>query len=83
MPVDDDYVVADRDFYVSSGYNDSQAVAGLLPVENGTVVVYVARATTDQLGGFGASAKQSIGRGVMARQIRQIFEKARAGLESQ
>jgi len=83
MPVDDDYVVADRDFYVSSGYNDTQAVAGLLPVENGTVVVYVARATTDQLGGFGASAKQSIGRGVMARQIRQIFEKARAGLESQ
>ena len=83
MPVDDAYVIADRDFYVSSGYNDTQAVAGLLPVENGTVVVYLARATTDQLGGFGASAKQSIGRGVMARQIRQILEKARAGLESQ
>ncbi len=83
MPVDDAYVFADRDFYVSSGYNDTQAVAGLLPVENGTVVVYLARATTDQLGGFGASAKQSIGRGVMAKQISQIFERARAGLKSQ
>ncbi len=83
MPVDDAYVIADRDFYVSAGYNDTQAVAGLLPVENGTVVVYLARTTTDQLGGFGASAKQSIGRGMMAKQISAIFEKARAGLKGQ
>ena len=81
LAVDDAYVVADRDFYVSSGYNDTQAVAGLLPVENGTVVVYLNRTTTDQLGGFGASAKQSIGRGMMAKQISAIFEKARAGLK--
>jgi hypothetical protein len=81
MPVDDAYVIADRDFYVSSGYNDTQAVAGLLPVENGTVVVYLNRTTTDQLGGFGASAKQSIGRGMMAKQISAIFEKARAGFK--
>jgi len=81
LAVDDAYVVADRDFYVSSGYNDTQAVAGLLPVENGTVVVYLNRTTTDQLGGFGASAKQSIGRGMMAKQIGAIFEKARAGFK--
>jgi hypothetical protein len=60
MPIDDAYVVADRDFYVSNGYNDTQIVAGLIPIENGTVVVYLARANTDQLGGFGASVKRSI-----------------------
>jgi hypothetical protein len=81
MPLDDAYVIADRDFYVSAGYNDTQAVAGLLPVEDGTVVVYVNRTTTDQLGGFGASAKQAIGRGMMAKQISEIFEKARAGFK--
>jgi len=81
LPVEDAYVVADRDFYVSFGYNDTQAVAGLLPVENGTVVVYLNRTTTDQLGGFGASAKQSIGRGMMAKQISAIFEKYRAGFK--
>jgi len=81
LPVDDAYVVADRDFYVTSGYNDTQAVAGLLPVDNGTVVVYLNRTTTDQLGGFGASTKQAIGRGMMAKQISEIFEKARAGLK--
>ena len=82
MPVEDAYVIADRDFYVSSGYNDTQAVGALLPVENGTVVVYLNRTTTDQLGGFGASAKQAIGRGMMAKQISAIFEKARAGLNA-
>jgi len=81
LAVDDAYVVADRDFYVSSGYNDSQAVAGFIPVENGTVVFYVNRTTTDQLAGFGAAAKQSIGRGMMAKQISEIFDRARAGFK--
>jgi len=83
MPLEDAYVVADRDFYVSHDYNDTQAVGALLPVEGGTVVVYVGRTTTDQLGGFGASAKQAIGRNMMAKQISEIFEKARAGLKGQ
>jgi len=82
MPLGDAYVVADRDFYVSHDYNDTQAVGALLPVENGTVVVYLNRTTTDQLGGFGASAKQAIGRNMMAKQISEIFEKARAGLKN-
>jgi len=81
MPIGDAYVVADRDFYVSHDYNDTQAIGALLPVENGTVVVYLNRTTTDQLGGFGASAKQAIGRNMMAKQISEIFEKARAGFK--
>lgn len=83
MPVDEAYVAADREFYVSHDYNETQAVAGLLPVADGTVVVYLNRTTTDQLGGFGASAKQAIGRTLMAKQISEIFEKARAGLKGQ
>src|SRR5262249_19097691 len=42
LPVDEAYVVADREFYVSHEYNDMQAIAGLLPVAEGTAVVYVA-----------------------------------------
>src|SRR5262249_39925531 len=83
MPLENAYVVADRDFYVSHDYNDTQATGGLLPVEGGTIVVYVNRTTTDQLGGFGASAKQAIGRNMMAKQIAEIFEKARAGAANQ
>ncbi len=83
MPLGDAYVLTDRDFYVSHDYNDTQAIGALLPAENGTVVVYLNRTTTDQLGGFGASAKQAIGRNMMAKQISEIFEKARAGLKEQ
>ena len=39
------------------------------------------RSVAAQLGGFGASAKQTIGRGMMAKQISEIFEKARAGFK--
>jgi hypothetical protein len=81
MPLEGGYVLADRDFYVSHDYNDTQAIGALLPAAEGTVVVYLNRTTTDQLGGFGASAKQAIGRNMMGKQISEIFEKARAGLK--
>ncbi|HUI28085.1 MAG TPA: hypothetical protein VL403_18535 [Candidatus Kryptonia bacterium] len=83
MPFEDAYVAIDRDFYVSHDYNDTQAVAALLPAADGTLVLYLNRTTTDQLGGFGASAKQAIGESMMAKQIRGIFDKARAGLAGQ
>ncbi len=50
----------------------------MIRVEGGTVVLYANRTTTDQLGGFGTSTKQSIGCAMMAKQIRAIFEKSRA-----
>jgi hypothetical protein len=83
MPVEDAYVAADREFYVSHDYNETQAVGVLLPAEGGTMVGYLNRTTTDQLGGFGASAKQAIGRSMMAKQIKAIFEKTRADFHKQ
>jgi hypothetical protein len=79
MPVGDAYVAVDREFYVSHDYNEMQAVGGLLPVEGGTAVVYLNRVTTAQLDGFAVSAKQAVGRAMMANQISEIFEKSRAG----
>lgn len=78
QPVGEGYVVADREFYVSQGYNEMQAIAGFLPADGGTIVFYVTRTSTDRAGGFGSSAKHAIGRKLMAREIEAIFEKARA-----
>jgi hypothetical protein len=81
MPLDETYVVADREYYVGFDYNGTQAIAGFLPNAEGTAVVYVDRTTTDQLGGFGASAKQAIGRSVLARQIGEILQRVRGELK--
>ena len=75
--------VVDRDFYVSRGYNTSQAIAGLIPVPAGTMVFYRNRVSTDQLAGIGSSLKQTMGRSVMAKQLTTIFERSRTCFEQQ
>jgi hypothetical protein len=69
--------LARRQYYVSTGYNGEQSVAGFLPVQGGTVVVYASHAFTDQVTGFGGSMKRSIGSSVMASKMKEIFEAGR------
>lgn len=77
LAVGEVFAVADREFYVSHGYNTSQAIAGFIPVPEGTMVVHQSRVSTDQVGGFTSSMKKGIGRGVMAKQLTDIFERSR------
>jgi hypothetical protein len=73
--------IVQRHYYVSTGYNGQQAVAGFLPVQGGgTLVVYAGHAFTDQVTGLGGAIKRSIGRRIMADKIRQIFEAGRSRL---
>jgi hypothetical protein len=81
LPVDQGYVVADREYYVGFDYNETQAIAGFLPIAEGTAAVYVDRTTTDQLGGFGASAKQAIGRSLLAKEFGEILQKVRVEIK--
>jgi hypothetical protein len=69
--------VAQRQYYVSAGYNGEQAVAGFLPIQGGTLVVYSSHAFTEQVSGFGGSMKRSIGSRVMADQLKKMFEAGR------
>lgn len=66
-----------RQYYVSTGYDAEQAIAGLLPVEGGTIVVYTNHTFTDQIGGFGDALKRGIGRRMMSSKLRQIFDATR------
>jgi hypothetical protein len=72
-----------RQYYVSTGYNAEQAIAGLLPVEAGTIVVYTNNTFTDQIGGFGDALKRSIGRRVMSNKLKQIFDATRTHIREQ
>jgi hypothetical protein len=70
-------VLARRQFYVSTRYNGEQSVTGFLPVQGGTLVVFVTHAFTDHVAGFGGSLKRRIGSSMLARRMREIFEAAR------
>jgi len=73
--------VVRREFFVSAGYNAEQAIAGFLPVEGGTVVVYTSHAFTDQVAGSGGSLKRSIGSRIMADTLKAMFEAGRRRIE--
>ena len=81
LPFNGGIALVDRDFYVSHSYNTSQAISGLFPVPEGTLVFYRNRVSTDQVGGFASSLKRGIGRGVMAKQLTTIFQRSRASFE--
>jgi hypothetical protein len=69
---------ARREYYVSTGYNAEQSVAGFLPVQGGsTIVVSVSHAFTEQVTGFGGSMKRSIGSKVMAGKMEEIYQAER------
>jgi hypothetical protein len=70
---------SDRELAVG---NTSQAIAGLIPVPEGTVVFYRSRVSTDRVAGFGSSVKKGVGRGVMAKQLMEIFKRSRAASQT-
>ena len=77
---DETAVLVQRQYYVSTGYNAEQAIVGFLPVDKGTLVIYTNHTSTDQVAGPGGGAKRTIGRRVMAGQLKKLFETTRAGL---
>ena len=82
IPDGEAWVVAQRQFYVSTGYNCEQALAALLPVEGGTLVLYVNRTSSDQVTGWGGAMKRDLGSRILASSLRELFEKARAAAKA-
>lgn len=76
-PEGDARVVVQRQYYVSRSYHAEQAIAGFLPVQEGTLVAYTNHTFTDQVTGFGGAAKRGIGRKMLASTLKQIFETMR------
>ena len=74
----DTYLTSDRHFYTSHEYNSLQAVGGVWPKGDSSLVVYLYRISTDQVGGFGSSAKHPVSRALMGPYIVELFEKIRA-----
>jgi hypothetical protein len=76
------FALTRREYYASTNYNGEQTVAGFLPVPSGSVVVVSSHAFTDQVAGFGGSMKRSIGSGIMAKKMKEIFAAGRTRVAS-
>jgi hypothetical protein len=77
------FVVVDRHYYASHDYNSMQQGAAALPTTNGIVVTYLSRVSTDQVAGFGSSAKHPVSRALMAPYLKDLLEALRAKVEKQ
>ncbi len=75
VPEGDAWAIVQRQFYVNSGYNSEQAVAGFFPMQKGTLVFYTNRTSTDQVEGFGGGAKRSIGSRLLASELEALYKK--------
>ena len=77
LVIDDVNLLVDREFYVSQGYNEMQALMGFIPFDGGTLVFYRADTSTDRVSGTSSTVKHSIGRRMMAKQIEDILTRTR------
>ncbi len=64
-----------RDYYVGHTFDALQILTGLVPAgEDQSILFYMNATFTDQVTGFGSSAAHGIGRKIMAKEIRTLFE---------
>jgi hypothetical protein len=66
-----------RQYYVSRSYNVEQSLSNLLAVDEGTIVSYTNRTSTDQVTGFGGDARRSIGRKLLGSQLEGLYRRVR------
>ena len=82
IPDGGSWIVMQRQFYVSRGYNCEQAIGAFVPVEKGTAIFYINRTSTDQVSGFGGGAKRSIGSKLLSSQLKALISVARKAATS-
>jgi hypothetical protein len=75
-------LLAERHIYASHFYDSLQLVAGLIPEGNSSVLFYGNRTYSDQVTGFGSSAKHAFGGEALAKEVSALIADIRAGIES-
>lgn len=76
--VGDAALAVERQYYASHDYNSMLQGMAALPTEDGTVLVYIGRVSTDQVAGFGSAAKHPISRAITAPYIKDMFKTLQA-----
>jgi hypothetical protein len=74
-------VMTERQFYVGHTYNSQQTIVNSIAVEEGTLLFYQNRTSTDRVAGFASSVRHTIGRKLMRDRIIHHFKALRRSLE--
>src|SRR5215467_10084141 len=74
-------VIVDRHYYASHDYNALQQGAVALPTKDDIMVAYLSRVSTDQVAGFGSSAKHPVSRALMGPYLKDFLEALRGKAE--
>ena len=77
------YAVLDRHFYSSHEYNCLQQGLIAIPTDDGMLITYLRRVSTDQVAGFGTKVKHPLARALMVSPIKHLLEGLRAKAETQ
>jgi hypothetical protein len=82
VQLSDEYTLGvERKYYVGHSYNSMSTTTGLIPLEQGTLVISATRTFTDQVLGFARGIKQRQGRKLIASKKAEYFRKLREQLE--
>jgi hypothetical protein len=76
--VDDAAFAVERQYYASHDYNSMLQGIAAIPTKEGTFLFYIGRVSTDQVAGFGSSAKHPVSRAITAPYIKDMFEDLQA-----
>ncbi len=74
----DAYLASDRHFYASHEYNALQMVGGVWPKGESSLLAYLYRVSTDQVGGFGSSVKHPASRALIGPYVEDLAKEMRA-----
>jgi len=67
-------LIAERQFYISNSLDAIQTQILCTPYKNGTLVALSSQSYTDKVAGFGRSIAVKVGRHMMEKQIRPMFD---------
>ena len=70
-------VLTEEEYYVGHSYNCNFVIAAGFTVQGGTLVFYMNRTFTDQVGGFGGGLKHGIGRSQMLSSVAATLDNVR------
>ena len=72
--IDDATFIIERGYYISHTIDSVQVLVGLIPVQEGTLLVYINRTWTEKISGLFSSIKRKIAHNIMISEMEHVMK---------